>query len=154
MTVQLEVLEDPTEPGFYMIEVCEYPQARADARSYHVFQLDEGGEWRERNHPARKEMVVYGWHGPLDVAQLESLEDPTELGYYAVLLQPWPGQYGNPAYKEMRVCIWRRGAWYDQYGWAKQYGNVLGWLGPFPMLQVELPWLRMHEQEEAAEIGL
>lgn len=152
MTIQLEVLDDPVEPGFYIVEVCEYPAANADRRAYHVFQLDECGEWHEQRHPARKEMVVYGWHGPLDVAQFESLEDPTETGYYAVWLQPWPGQ--TPHFKEMRVCIWRRGAWYDQYGWAKHYGNVLGWIGPFPMLRGDLPWLRKHEQEEAEEIGL
>lgn len=154
MTLQLEVLDDPTEPGSYMVEVCEYPTARADARAYHVFRLDEEGSWHEQRHPARKDMIVYGWHGPLDIDQLESLDDPTQLGYYVVLLQPWPGKHGAPHFKELRVCIWRRGAWYDQYGWAKQYGNVLGWLGPFPMLQVELPWRRMHEKEEAEDIGL
>lgn len=152
MTIQLEVLDDPVEPGFYVVEVCEYPAANADRRAYHVFQLDECGEWHEQRHPARKEMVVYGWHGPLALADMESLDDPTQVGYYVAWLQPWPSQ--SPHIKEMRVCIWRRGAWYDQYGWAKQYGNVLGWIGPFPMLRGDLPWLRMHEQEEAGDIGL
>ena len=152
MTIQLEVLDDPVEPGFYIVEVCEYPAANADRRAYQLFRLDDKAQWHEQRHPARKEMIVYGWHGPLVLADMESLDDPTQVGYYAVWLQPWPGQ--SPHFKEMRVCIWRRGAWYDQYGWAKQYGNVLGWVGPFPMLRAELPWLRMHEKEEAEDIGL
>lgn len=149
---QLEVLDDPVEPGSYIVEVCEYPTARSDARAYHIYRFDDRAQWHEQRHPARKEMIVYGWHGPLVLADMESLDDPTQVGYYAVWLQPWPGQ--SPHFKEMRVCIWRRGAWYDQYGWAKQYGNVLGWVGPFPMLRAELPWLRMHEKEEAEDIGL
>lgn len=154
MTVQLEVLDDPTEPGLYMVEVCEYPTANAAARAYQLFRLDEHGNWHEQRHPARKEMIVYGWHGPLDAGNLEALDDPTQVGYYVVLLQPYPGPHAAPHFKELRVCIWRRDTWYDQYGWAKQHGNVLGWYGPFPMLRVELPWLRMHEQEEAGDIGL
>lgn len=154
MTVQLEVLDDPVEPGPYIVEVCEYPTARADARAYHVYRFDERHGWLERLHAARTEAIVYGWHGPLLLDDLESLDDPTETGYYAVWLQPYPGKHAAPNFKEMRVCIWRRGAWYDQYGWAKQHGNVLGWLGPFPMLNVELPWKRQHEKEEAEDIGL
>lgn len=152
MTIQLEVLDDPTEPGYYIVEVCEFPTANADRREYHLFQLDEDGKWFEQRHPARKDMIVYGWHGPIAISDLEALEDPQQMGYYAVLLQPWPNQ--TPKFKEMRVCIWRRGAWYDRYGWSKQYGNVLGWAGPFPMLSVEPVWVKQHEKEEAEEIGL
>ena len=149
---QLEVLEDPTVAGNYMVEVCEYPVANKDARAYQLFRLDDRAQWHEQRHPARADMIVHGWHGPIALDDLEAFDDPTEMGYYVVLLQPWPGQ--SPNVKEMRVCIWRRGAWYDQYGWAKQYGNVLGWGGPFPLLRVELPWMRQHEREEAEDIGL
>lgn len=152
MTIQLEVLDDPVEPGHYIVEVCEYPTANAAARSYRVFRLDDSGQWQEQRHPARSETIVYGWHGPLSLNDMESLDDPTQVGYYVVWLQPWPGQ--SPHFKELRVCIWRRGAWYDCYGWAQQYGNVLGWVGPFPMLRVELPWIRQHEKEEAEDIGI
>lgn len=153
MTVQLEVLDDPSAPGFYMVEVCDYPTANHNTRSYHVFQFDgHYFEWCEGRHPSRKNMIVYGWHGPIELDQLETLDDPTATGYYVVLLQPWPGQ--SPHYKKLEVCIWRRGAWYDKYGWAKQYGNILGWLGPFPMLQVDVPWVRQNEKEEAEDIGL
>lgn len=152
MTIQLEVLDDPVEPGFYMVEVCEYPTANLYGRAYQVFYLDDAAQWHEQRHPARAEMVVHGWYGPIAFDDMEALDDPTEMGYYVAWLQPWPKQ--TPEHKELRVCIWRRGQWYDAYGWAKQYGEVLGWLGPFPLLRVELPWVRQHEKEEAEEIGL
>ena len=151
MTIQLEVLEDATEPGAYMVEVCEYPAANDQRRAYQVFRLDERNGWQERMHPARRESIIYGWYGPIQLDDLEALDDPSEMGYYVVLLQPWPGQ--TPKFKELRVCVWRRDAWHDQYGFAKQYGNVLGWVGPFPWL-VETHWLKQHEKELAEEIGL
>lgn len=150
MTLYLEVLDDPTEHGYYVVEVCEYPAANKDARAYHVFQFN--GEWVDGKQPARNGMVVHAWFGPVQLDELEALEDPEKLGYYVVLLQPWPNTSPN-AYRT-EICIWRRGAWYDKYGWAKQYGNVLGWLGPLPMLRVELPWVRQHQKEEAEDIGL
>lgn len=152
MIVQLEVLDDATEPGCYLVEACEYPAANPNARSYQIFQLAENGTWQEGRHPSRKDMIVCGWHGPVALDDLEAFDDPSAVGYYVVLLQPWPGQ--SPHVKEMRVCIWRNNQWFDQYGWAAQYGNVLGWLGPFPLLRVELPWMRMHEKQEAESIGL
>lgn len=157
--IDLESLDDVTEDGFYLVQVCEYPEASPKARAYQVYRFNtwvgdsfkatEG--WFERLHGARAHALVYGWHGPLDVRDMESLDDPTEMGYYAVWLQPWPNQ--TPKYKQFAVCVWRRGAWYDQYGYAKQYGNVLGWVGPFQDLPV-MHWLKQHEQEEAEDIGL
>lgn len=152
MTTLLEVLDDPTEPGHYLVEVCEFPTANPNRREYRVFQLDERAQWIEQKHPARAHMIVYGWHGPIALNDLEALDDPQQLGYYVVWLQPWPNQ--APKTRELRVCIWRRGAWYDRYGWSKQYGNVLGWAGPFPMLSGEPAWLKQHEKEEAEEVGL
>jgi len=151
MSVLLEVLDDPSKAGAYLVELCEYPAANPDARTYQVFRFEEPS-WVETQMPSRSAAVVHGWYGPLDAKQLESLDDPFEMGYYVVLLQPWPAQ--TPSYKRMEVCVWRRGTWYDKYGFAKQYGNVFGWIGPFPMLRVDLPWLRQHEKEEAEDIGL
>lgn len=149
--IELEALDDVTEAGHYMVQVCEYPAADAKRRTYQVFQFNDQYEWWEKLHGARSHAVVYGWHGPLRLKNMEPLEDPTETGYYAVLLQPFPGQ--TPKFKQFRVCVWRRGAWYDQYGFAKQYGNVLAWAGPFPELPVT-HWLAQHEKEEAEDIGL
>lgn len=151
MTVELEALEDANEPGVYLVQVCEYPAANKQMRAYQVYTLDDMMDWCQQRG-ARAHGIVYGWHGPLRAADTEVLDDPTETGYYAVWMQPWPAQ--TPKFKEMRVCVWRNDTWYDQYGWAKQYGNVLGWVGPFPMLPIEPQWLLQHEAEQAAEIGL
>lgn len=149
--IELESLEDASEDGFYLVQVCEYPDADKKRRVYQVYRFNEQHEWFERLHGARTHAVIYGWHGPLRLANMEALDDPNEMGYYVVLLQPWPGQ--SPKFKEFRVCVWRRGAWYDQYGFAKQYGNVIAWAGPFQSLP-ETPWLAQHEREEAEDIGL
>lgn len=149
--IELEALDDVTEAGFYLVQVCEYPEANAKSRAYQVYEFNERHEWFEKLHGARAHAQVYGWHGPLHLGDMEVLDDPTEMGYYAVLLQPWPNQ--TPKYKQFRVCVWRRDAWHDQYGFAKQYGNVLGWIGPFQALPV-MHWLKQHEQEEAEDIGL
>lgn len=149
--IELESLEDPSAPGTYLVQVCEYPAANKQMRAYQVYQFADN-HWQEQRGGARAHGVVYGHVGPLRAAQMESLDDPTEVGYYVVWMQPWPGQ--SPHLKQMRVCVWRRGVWHDQYGWAKEYGSVLGWLGPFPMLRPEPQWLLQHEAEEAAEIGL
>lgn len=158
--IELESLEDVSVEGFYFVQVCDYPTIAPKARANHVFRFNPGlGEqfgqtegWFEKLHGSRAYTRVYGWYGPLRLRDMEVLDDPSEMGYYAVLLQPWPNQ--SPKFKEFRVCVWRRNAWYDQYGWAKQYGNVLGWIGPFPMLPEAPPWLKQHEKEEAEDIGL
>jgi len=157
--IDLESLDDVTAEGFYFVQVCEYPAADAKRRAYQVYRFNtDVGErfeategWFEKLHGARAHAQVYGWFGPLHLGDMEVLDDPTEMGYYAVLLQPWPGQ--SPKFKEFRVCVWRRGVWHDQYGFAKQYGNVLGWVGPFPALPV-MPWMKLQEQQEAEDIGL
>lgn len=152
--IDLEALEEATEPGHYFVQLCEYPAANKRARAYQIYRLDERHGWWERMGGARKEAIIFGWHGPLRLEDMETFDDPTETGYYAVWLQPWPGKHAAPNFKEFRVCIWRRGAWHDQYGWAKQHGNVLGWIGPFPMLPIEVPWVKQNEKEEAEDIGL
>ncbi|AHB12037.1 hypothetical protein Sano_17 [Xylella phage Sano] len=149
--LELEALEDVTEAGFYIVQVCDYPTINSKRRAYHVFEFNDRFGWFETLHKSRTYTQIYGWYGPLSLNDMEVLDDPSEMGYYAVLLQPWPGQ--SPHYKQFRVCVWRRDAWHDQYGFAKQYGNVIGWLGPFPFLP-ETHWLKQHEKEEAEDIGL
>ena len=150
--LQLEPLDDPIQPGLYVVEVCQYPKANADSRAYRLFEFDPVKKWTDPKYPRGYDPVIYAWYGPIEASKMEPIFDPEEMGYYAVHLQPWPRE--SPQYTELNFCVWRRGAWYDVYGWAKQYGNVLGWLGPFPLLPVEMPWLQQHEKELAEEIGL
>jgi hypothetical protein len=149
---QLEVLEDPKTPGFYMVQRHPYPGINANSVEYVVDEFKARVGFISQLHPSLKQCVVDGWFGPIAHDDLDIFDTPTEEGYYVGLLQPWPNQ--SPTYHKLEVLVWRRGNWYDKYGWAKQYGNVYGWIGPFPMLVPAQPWVAQHEKELAEEIGL
>lgn len=149
--IHLEPLEEPTQPGVYFVEVCQYPSANADSRAYKVYNYTLDAEWYDLRHASLHGAIVYGWYGPLDEDFMHEGE-PDEEGYYVAHVQPWPN--AAPHVYEVRPAVWRRGEWHDEYGWTKQQGNVIRWDGPFPQLVPPPPWVAQHEKELAEEIGL
>lgn len=162
MTIQLEVLDDPSSDGLYAVELSRNPTIVHDPRMYAIMRWQDN-IWWERRPSLQTPFVpfkgtVLGWAGPFDNDDCEVFDPPEEFGFYLIWHKPYPNAL--PHHAEFEMAVWmpepsrKTGRWWDNYGWNRHHGTVLGWIGPLPMLSRKPMWLERREDEEAKELGL